>query len=449
VLDLFKYQLIPGDIQYSVVENQSKVYSESVVTRVSSVWNENPIESSDFATISVRVSGQSLGQLSVLASGLVNDWDGTGWNAQVATSNPAPHFRDILAGTMGASPLPPAIIDDAGLVVWRSACTALGYECNAVVEGKTYIDALNLVARSGYANLRSSEMWGVILDRDRGAEVPVQIFTPRNMASFSWNKPFSRLPTGFRAAFIDRDSDYTPNEVVVFTDPAKQDATTLESMQYDGLVTTAEVQQRAAFDLLQAQKRLTFYSGVTDFEALVCQRGDLVGVQHDILSSGAGFARIKSITASAGMITGLVLEGSVPVDQESGMFAAPHLFPIQHLFTLGSRTGVAIRLKGGSGVIIKEITAAQNVETDTVSFVTPFPDPGLSQLDVDCLCAVGPLGSEYRRLLVYSIMPKDDITATVTFVDEAPELWGPSGRLGTDSGSFISTDDGSLIGIST
>lgn len=446
VQDFFRYQTDNGVFQLAV--DNGKFYDAATITRVASVWNENPIESTDFATISVRIHNRALGQLSVLASGYVNDWDGIGWNTQSVTSNPAPHFRDILGGTMGASPLPTAIIDDAGLVTWRSACTALGYECNAVLEGKTYIDALNLVARSGYANLRNSETWGVILDRDRAADVPVQIFTPRNMASFSWTKPFSRLPTGFRAAFTDRDNNYVPNEIVVFTDPAKQDATTLESIQYDGLVTTAEVEARAAFDLLQAQLRLTFYSGVCDFEALVCQRGDLVGVQHDILSAQAGFARIKSVTASGGNITGLALEGSVPVDQESGVFSSPHMFPVQHLFKLGSRTGAAIRLKGGNGVIIKEITAAQNGESDTVSFVTPFPDPGLSQLDVDCLCAVGPLGSEFRRLLVYSIMPKDDITATVTFVDEAPELWsGATGRLGTDSGSFISTDDGSLVGI--
>ena len=40
-----------------------------------------------------------------------------------------------------------------------------------------------------------------------------------------------------------------------------------------------------------------------------------------------------------------------------------------------------------------------------------------------CLCTSGRLGSEYRRLKVYSVKPQTDMPANVSFVDEAPELW--------------------------
>lgn len=421
VLDFFQYQAAGGVNQIPV--DDSGIYDVTVVSRIASVWNENPIQTGDFSTISVRVHNRTLGQLSVLASGYVYDWGGSAWDTFTTTSNPAPHFRDILMGGLGGVALPPELIDSAGLVAWRTACNSLSYTANAVLEGKTYMDALNVVASSGYARLRNSETWGVILDRDRSADTPVQIFTPRNMKNFAWTRPLAKLPTGLRATFTDIDSNYTANQIIVFDDPAHQDATLLSQIQYDGLVNLADVEARAAFDLLQADLRFTFYAGVADLEALVCQRGDLVGVQHDVLAAKAGFARIKSIASSAGNITGLVFEGTVPVDTETGLFSSVHVFAEGAIFNLGSKTGVAIRLKGGNGVLIKEITGATNDELTTVTFVTPFADPGTSQLDVDCLCAVGPLGSEYRRLLVYSVMPQSDMTATVTFVDEAPELW--------------------------
>jgi len=421
-LDLFGYQTSSG---FNIIgENVTGVYDKVMVDRVASVWLQNPVQSSDFATISIRVTKRALGQVSVLASGYVADWDGSGWNTVTTTSNPAPHFRDVLGGTLGGSPLPAALIDDAGLVAWRAACNSLNYEVNAVVEGKTYIDVLNLIASCGYATLRASETWGVVRDKDRSADTPVQIFTPRNMSSFSWTKAFTRQPTGFRCSYINADLNYIADEEIVFADDVNQDATYLESISYDGLTTQAEVIARAEYDLGQGQSRLTFYSGEADLDALVCQRGDLVGVQHDVLAAKAGFARIKSVQTSGGNVTGLTFEGTTTVDTESGLFSAAHLFTAPHIFDLGSRTGVAIRLLNGNGILVKEITAAANGEVQTVTFVTPFADPGRLQLDADCLCAIGPLGTEMRRLLVYDISPKPaDFTATLTFVDEAPELW--------------------------
>lgn len=422
VVDFFWYWQNSTNGNPAMVSPQDNVTADVSIDRVASVWLQNPIQSDDFATISVRVHGRSFSAVSVLASGYVMDWDGTGWNTLTTTSNPAPHFRDVLGGNLGGSPLPALLIDDAGLVAWRTACISLSYECNAVVEGKTYIDVLNLIAAAGYARPRCSELWGVILDRDRSADSPVQIFTPRNMRGFTWTKAFVKQPTGMRVSYVNRNDNYNTDEQIVFQGDS-QDASLLESISYDGLVTLSEITERAEFDMTQAALRFTFYTGDASLDALVCQRGDLVGVQHDILADRAGFVRISSVQTSGGMVMGLTFEGTAPVDTELGLFSAAHLFTAPRIFNLGSRTGCAIRLLNGNGVLLKEITGLIDDEITTVTFVTPFPDPGTSQLDADCLCAIGPLGSEYRRLLVYGISPKDDLTATLTFVDEAPELW--------------------------
>lgn len=420
VYDFFKYTSNSGF--YVTPFDPGQFHHRIIIPRLSSVWNENPIQSEDFATVSIRVHSRALEQVSVLASGYVRDWDGSAWAHITTTSNPAAHFYDVLTGVMGATPLDAAMVDSAGLVAWRTACDSLGYTCDAVLEGKSYEDALNLIASCGYARLRHNEQWGVFRDKDRSADTPVQIFTPRNMNGFSFTKAFARRPTGIRASFVNADLDYAQDEVIVYDDPDNPDGSQLEQITYDGLVDSADVEARAEFDLIQSDKRLTFYSGTADWEALVCTRGDLVGVQYDVIADKAGFARIVEVLTSGSNVTGLRLEGTVPVPTaDAWSDTASAWSDYDDAWSL-ARTGVAIRLKGGNGILTKEITGASD-EVSTVSFATPFTDPGTSQLDVDCLCAVGPLGSEYRRLIVSGIQPEDDLSAKITFVDEAPELW--------------------------
>ena len=446
VADFFAYYYNSGNNRNTCAIDQTVIVSECSVERLCSVWNQNPIQSSDFATISLRVYNRSLNNISVLASGYTYDWDGIGWNTQTTTSNPAPHFRDVLGGALGStlSTLPSAIIDDPGLVTWRAACAASGYTINGVAEGKTSVDILTLIASCGYARPAASEKWGVIRDYDRTTESPVQIFTPRNLKNFNWQKAFPRMPTGFRVQFQNILLNYVTDNAFVYADPVNQDANNLESVTYDGLVAINDVNNRAAYDLQTAISRMTFYNGEADIEAIVCQRGDLVGVQYDIIDQFAGFARIRAVISSAGMVTGLQLEGTVPVASQSDVFSTSNLFNVANMFTLGGQTGIAIRLKGGNGVITEAISASTIDGLATiVTFVTPFADPGTSQLDADCLCTVGVLGTEYRRLIVYGMIPKDDFTYAMTFVDEAPELWPP--KIGTIGGAMIGADDGSAV----
>lgn len=423
--DLFGYYADFSDASLRLPDHQTDCADDISVARVSSIWNTTPIpDSTKFAAVALKAKNRSVQDFSVLASGYTYDWDGSGWNTLTTTSNPAPHFYDVLTGPLGGDPLPPEIIDSAGLVAWRTNCIAMGYNANVVVEGKTYADVLTILAAAGYARPSHNELWGVMYDRDRSGDSPVQIFTPRNMSEFAWKKAFTKLPSGIRARYNDSTDFYKPaSDLLIYLDPEDQNADRLEQISYDAYVTAAEVTARAAFDLLQIQKRMTFYSGKTDFESIVCTRGDLVGVQHDILMEQAGFSRVKSVTRSAGNITGLELDGTVPVMTLDDLFATADIFVVDNIFDLGAQTGMVIRLKDGSGILTKTITAASNDDVTTIAFATPFADPGTDKIDEGCLVTVGRLGSEYKRLIVYGIVPDADGTAAMTFVDEAPELW--------------------------
>jgi hypothetical protein len=421
IKDLFGYFLSGGVA--SVAMRKGDVHDRAIVTRAASVWNENPVATAqDFATISVRVHSRTLEQLSCLASGYVLDWDGYEWGDLVATSNPAPHFRDVLAGTLAAEPLPADMIDDANLLEWRTHCNTELYTCDAVVDGRSGEDVLRMIAACGYARPRMSETWGVVVDKDRSAESPVQIFTPRNTSGFSFARAFNPRPTGLRARFNDADDDYRENALIVLDPDAAPDAATkLEEIRYDGLVLEVDVEARALFDLAQLSKRFVFYQATIPVEAMVCQRGDLIGFQHDVITEHAGFARVKDVVLSGANVVSLALDGTIPVKTKPGLFAIASLFIQPAVFDLGAKTGISIRLANQTS-IIKEVTAADE-ETDHINFVTPFADPGSTVLRRDCLVTAGRLGFEYHRLLVLDVAPQADLAAQVTFVPEAPELW--------------------------
>ncbi|MCF2522352.1 hypothetical protein [Bradyrhizobium sp. G127] len=421
VYDFFGYSISGGAAVLPM--DHAQYHDRVLITRVSSIWNQNPVQTADFATISVKVHSRSLDQLSVLASGLVPDWNGSEWSGLAATSNPAPHFRDVMAGSLGNAPVPVSMINNDEIVRWRASCDANGYTCNAVIQGKNYIDVLNMIAGTGYATLRTNERWGVFEDMDTSAFAPRQIFTPRNMANFNWTRAFANRPTGIRAGYVDAGDNYnTDASIIVYDDLSRQDADDLDQVSYDGLVLTDDVVKRARYDLAQSRLRMTFYQGDADLEAIACQRGDLIGVQHDILMRNAGFSRIKSIMRTGGEVRGLVLDGSIPVNATPGIFTIAHLFAEDHIFLLGQRTGIAIRLPDGAGVLVKEVTGASNGDLTEIEFVAPVGETG-DILAPDCLVTAGPLGFAYKRLKVFGIEPKNALQATVTMVDEAPALW--------------------------
>ena len=51
------------------------------------------------------------------------------------------------------------------------------------------------------------------------------------------------------------------------------------------------------------------------------------------------------------------------------------------------------------------------------------PDDGRAQIRGDCLVAIGRFGSEYLRLVITALEYDKDMTARITAVPEAPQLW--------------------------
>lgn len=430
IRDFFGFQNFGPSI---IARTRDKLTDRCYLMRCVSVWNDHPIPNPGFATIAVRAKNRRVDKVSAIASGYVRDWDGSGWNAWTTTSNPAPHFVDILSGALNLDPLPPALRDDTGLVAWRTACISNDFTCDAILDGTRVDEALTLLASCGYARPYHAEVWGVIRDYDRSAEAPTQLFTPRNMRRFQFRKAFARTPDGFRVSYRDDNADYDTDQINVYVAgfDGRPNAR-LEQVTYDGLVDPAKVEARASFDLKQVVHRSTFYTFEAPVESLVCRRGSLIEVHHDTISHQLASARIRSTTLNgSNEVVSITLDTMVDFTPQPTMHDVANTLALSDVLSVGRKLAVSIRLTDGA--VETHAVSAVSGDGFTLTFATPIASattPGSSydggpvaEIAPGCLVAVGVATRCGIRLIVSEISPGAHMAATITAVDEAPELW--------------------------
>lgn len=431
VYDYFGYFTNAGVHQ---VINDDDWFGSVYMLRCQSEWDAHPAPLGGDALIAVRAKNRSIENLSVLASGYVPDIaDLAGpW---ITSSNPAHHYRFALAGTLNADPLPDDLVDEDALADWRDSCTASGYACNALVQGDAVMDTLAMIAACGYARPAQSEVWGVYEDRDRSADAPVQIFSPRNSSGFRWEKAFPRLPDGFRVTYPEKAADYEDQQITVLRDGAT--GTNLENLTYKGVVTEGQARARAAFDLAQGEARATFYYFSAPAEAIVCRRGDLVGLTHDVLTRQAGAARVLAKTVVAGTITALTLDAAVEIAAGDPAFGI--------VIRRADGTFSTHPISNGVGEHTT-VTLTTPIADATVTLVSGFDSvtvPVVGEGADGALVGWGPVTAETARMLVFAIdRGDDDLTFALTLVDEAPELVRTAAGIYDPPGSVTYDHDG-------
>lgn len=415
VWDLFGYR---GIVAPMIAQSRDGVVDSLYLLRSCSVWNEAPIAADGLALIAVRARNRTLDALSVVAGGWVRDWDGAGWNTWAVTANPAPHLRDIYAGMLSSRPVPAALIDDAGLVAWRTDCIAQGYGVNHLSEDESVMQAARVVAGCGYAQPYMSDVFGVVRDYDRSAEGPVQIFTPRNSRGFGFTRALPVLPDGFRVTYRDALRDYEERQIVVARPGFTGVPVITEQVELDGLVTEGEVRARAIYDLRSAELRGTFYRLEAPAEAIICRRGDLVGVNHDAMTQWMGSGRIVDLGFTGSDVTSITLDSVVDLTNEPDLQAVTDMHAVADMHLLGRASAALIRGVDGPMAAVPLTNASG---ASAVLELSTGIDP--ADLALGGLVAVGLTASETLRLIVFDVTPAEDLTATLTFVDESSELF--------------------------
>jgi len=388
IYNLFGYFIDSG--KWKLARDQSKYNAAAILVRSVSVFTDPPLPQPGMAAILIKTVNRQVDEMSVDASGYVRDWNGSAWANWTTTSNPAPHLRDILIGDLNKDPLPSGILDDNSMLNWRGACNTLGYEVNAIIEDKSIDEAARVIAACGYGTLIMSDTWAVVWDHDRSVEAPTQLFSDRNMKGFRYSKAFARVPDGFLVNFKNKATSYEEDQITVMWGGGGDK---LEQINYEGLVTEAEVEQRATYDLSQARYRSTFYTFEAPAETIICRKGDLVGVTRNMLSQSNHSARITDWTGSPN-VTALVVDGRVSMGAGRG---------IMFVSAIGSMT-----------------VAYTTTDGYHLTLTTPVP---IGYVVEGSLITTGPIASVAKRMLVFEVVPRIGYTATVTLIDEAPEVW--------------------------
>jgi len=259
------------------------------------------------------------------------------------------------------------------------------------------MDALRDICAAGMASpIFIDGKWSVIIDKPR--PYAVQHFTPHNSWGFEATKALPKIPDAFRVTIQDESDAYQTKEFMVYNyGKNENNAEVFEELQLPGITNAAQAKFFAKWHLAQLKLRPEIYTLNTDFEYLVCNRGDMVRVTHDVPLWGTGSGRIKSISGNQ-----LVLTESVYLESTK-----------QYRLLIRTNTGASTQ---------KIIAAVPtNNYYDTVTCVSPIIQA--DNLEVDNLYIIGELSKESQELVVLSVEPSTNLTARITLTDYSPEIY--------------------------
>ena len=336
-----------------------------------------------------------------VAQTIALDYVGTdGW-VEGPTSNPASLFRHVLQGKANANPLADARIDLEDLEAFHDWCVLKGYEFNMVRDFSASIwDTLvDICAAAQASPTQRDGKWGVIIDQPQ--TIPVSHITPRNSREFVIEKAFVEPPHGWRVQFMNEDENWANDERIVYSAGYDEiTATKFEPLDLPGITDPDQIWAIGRFFAGAAEHRPERWTFMQDMEHLVCRRGDMVRITHDILLVGEGSGRIKSVvTDTDGDIVQLQLDETVT------MLAA-------------SSYGLSVRTVADAAVTFQIVS-----QTGDFTTVTPSTPLSAGTVAAGDLFGFGLLGSETDDGLVLSIEPTADFNARVTLIPYRAEVY--------------------------
>jgi len=275
------------------------VYEDVYWTALRSIKHTRPILMNGLCMISMRVkaNGQTenvLEQVNCIAEAMLPVWDGDEWSEPQVTRNCAWAYADMLLGAANKLALTDAQIDLAGLLEWAGECSAGSRKFDIVFDSEsTLYDRLTLCASVGRGRYGKKDCKYSVV-RDIPQTVPLQHFTPRNSWGFKGSKAFLDRPHALKMKFVNSDAGWQPDERIVYDDGYNSgNATKFETIETRGITDSRQVWRAGRYHMAVAQLRPESVEINCDVEHLVCTRGDLVRVSHDVMLIGLGSGRVR------------------------------------------------------------------------------------------------------------------------------------------------------------
>jgi hypothetical protein len=323
-------------------------------------------------------------------------WDGVNWTT-MATNNPADLFLYVLK-----HPANPQRVKDADVSTkvdltqiqyWHYYCGQKGFTYNSILASqRSILEVLRDICAAGRASPAMVDgKWSVVIDEPKPNIV--QHFTPHNSWGFESSKPLVKMPDGLRVTYIDEDQDYQQAEIIVYnTGKSESNAELFESIQLPGVTKKSLVIDHARWHFAQAKLRPEVYSLSTDIEYLVCNRGDRVKVSHDVPMWGSGTGRIKDRISS----TEFTLDEQIYIDVSKNY---------------------TIRVRSATGASIERTVDKTGLSTGYYTSIKITVAATSAQINSSDLYMFGELGQESQDLIILSIEPSSNKSASITLVD--------------------------------
>ena len=346
---------------------------------------------------------------------LTNDW-----KTVDVTNNPAALFLYVLLHPANAYRVADNIIDAAShvdlnaLADWYKFCEPMTYAngkytrditkplltYNAVLTSVTSVmDVLKDICSAGKASPNYIDgKWTVVVDKARTGVV--QHFTPHNSWGFESTKILPRIPDAFRITIADEEKGYQANEYRVYNiGKDESNAELFEEISLPGVTNFAQAKHIAQWHMAQLKLRPEMYSLNVDFEYLVCNRGDVVRVTHDVPLWGNGSGRIKTCAVGSATVT---------LTEEIYLVA-------------GKPYNIRVRTNAGVSMLksLTAITTTGYYNTITLSAVLATGD----NINPDDLFMLGEVSKESQELVVLSIETSSNISAKLTLADYSPQIY--------------------------
>ncbi len=412
--DFYEYRLVSG--VYISRVGQKNYRSDTVMEVFSTVTYDVPVDTTGLACIALEMKNTVIDSISAVMTSYASIYSGGVWtDAEVPTSNPAALYRRLLLGHAHPNAPPPEIINEDELAAWYARCVTAGHECNFLQQGRSVAEVKAVIAVTGYASPRESNMLSIVEDYDRSAEAISQMLSPLNSKLLGVNIPLPELEHAIFAEYFDEDDDWKIRRDIFYRDGFDANtASFFSTVTYDGFTDATKVAARAAFDLKQVVARARTVRLEIGIEGYSLQRGMLVGHNDDVLNVTQAQGLIRTITESGGNVVSITVDNVIPFSVNQDETAA-----FVEGLDLANATGVAIRKADGTSVV-KTLTNVS--DSNICTFTTPFALAG-SGLEVGALCVFGRAGQEYARMIVMGVEPQGLETRIVTLAAEAPELF--------------------------
>ena len=342
------------------------------------------------------------------------------WKTVDVTNNPAALFLYVLMHPANAYRVADNIIDAANyvdlnaLADWFKFCEPLTYAngkytrditkplltYNAVLTSITSVmDVLKDICSAGKASPNYIDgKWTVVVDKPRTGVV--QHFTPHNSWGFESTKILPRIPDAFRITIADEEKGYQANEYRVYNlGKTETNAELFEELSLPGVTNFAQAKHIAQWHMAQLKLRPEIYSLNVDFEYLVCNRGDLVRVTHDVPQWGAGSGRIKDCIVGSTIVT---------LTEEAYLETAKSY-------------NIRVRTSTGGSVLKTLAPIATTGYYSSITLSAPLITG--DNVKPDDLFMLGIVNKESQELIVLSVETSNNISAKLTLADYSPEIY--------------------------